>query len=66
MILCDKCHISLEQPVNKNKFYLNTYVEGRGSYSGFYKEEEIHLCLGCQEKVIGFIKGRKEADDGND
>lgn len=66
MILCDRCHIPLEQPINKNKFFLNDYVEGRGSYSGFYREEEIYLCLTCQKKVIDFIKGRKEANDGND
>ena len=30
MILCDMCNMSLEQPINKNKFFLNDYVEGMG------------------------------------
>lgn len=65
MILCDRCNIPLEQPINKNKFFLNDYVEGRGSTSGFFREEEIYLCLSCQKEVIEFIKGRKEASNAD-
>ena len=56
MIICDKCGGTIQEPVNKNTFYLSDYEPERGSYGGFFKAVTVHLCLMCQKKVVDFIK----------
>lgn len=62
MIICDKCGGTIQEPVNKNTFYLSDYEPERGSYGGFFKAVTVHLCLNCQKKVFDFINGKLDND----
>ena len=62
MVICDKCGFTIQEPVNKNTFYLSDYEPERGSYGGFFKAVTVHLCVTCQKKVLDFIKGKRDND----
>lgn len=62
MVICDKCECTIQEPVNKNTFYLSDYESVRGSYGGFFKPVTVHLCLMCQKKVVDFLNGKRNND----
>ena len=62
MVICDKCGGTIQEPVNKNTFYLSDYEPVRGSYGGFFNPVTVHLCLRCQKKVVDFLNGKRDND----
>ena len=60
MVICYKCGGTIQEPVNKNTFYLSDYEPERGSYGGFFKAFTVHLCVRCQKNVFDFINGKRD------
>lgn len=67
MIICDKCGCTIQEPVNKNTFYLSDHKPARNSYEeDVVNTVTVHLCFKCQKKVLDFINDDKVLDFKNE